>query len=39
MRFSISRLKPSITAFTTIIVATPSVTLTTLTNAMRRVKR
>ena len=39
MRVCISCEKPAITALTTIIVATPSVTLTTLASAIQRVRR
>jgi hypothetical protein len=39
IRVCISCEKPAITALTTIIVATPSVTLTTLASAIQRVRR
>ena len=39
IRVCISWEKPAITALTTIIVATPSVTLSTLANAIQRVRR
>ncbi len=39
IRFCISQAKPSITLLTTIIVATPSVTLMIDANAMYRVRR
>ena len=39
MRVCISCEKPAITALTTIIVATPSITLTTLARAIQRVRR
>ena len=39
MRFCISLVKPSITLLTTIIVATPSITLMIDANAMYRVRR